>query len=52
LKYECIYLNAFDSFADANAGIDWWMTYYNNERPHSSLSDNKTPAEVYLELAA
>ncbi len=52
MKYECIYLNAFDSFADANAGIDWWMTYYNKERPHSSLSDNKTPAEVYLELAA
>jgi putative transposase len=51
LKYECIYLNAFDSFQEANAGIHEWMTYYNSERPHSSLGD-KTPAETYLKLAA
>ena len=51
LKYECIYLNAFDSFQEAKAGIHQWMTYYNNERPHSSLG-GRTPAEAYLELAA
>ncbi len=51
LKYECIYLNAFDSFKEAKAGIDQWMNYYNSERPHSSL-DDKTPAEAYFLLAA
>ena len=51
LKYECIYLNAFDSFKEAKAGIGQWMTYYNRERPHSSLGD-KTPEEFYLESAA
>ena len=51
LKYECIYLNAFDSFTEAKAGIGHWMNYYNVERPHSSLGD-KTPEEFYLALAA
>lgn len=51
LKYECIYLNAFDSIKDAGNGIASWMMYYNQERPHSSLGD-QTPAEVYMELAA
>ncbi len=51
LKYECVYLNAFDSVRDAAAGIDDWMRYYNVERPHSSLGD-RTPAEAYFEQAA
>jgi putative transposase len=51
LKYECVYLNAFDSVREAGAGITHWMNYYSNERPHSSL-DDRTPSEVYLELAA
>jgi putative transposase len=51
LKYECVYLNAFDSVRDAQRQIGLWMTYYNEERPHSSL-DDRTPAEVYLKSAA
>jgi putative transposase len=51
LKYECIYINAFDTFKEAWAGINHWMNYYNDERPHSSLND-KTPSEVYLKMAA
>ena len=51
LKYECVYLNAFDSVRDAAAGIDDWMRYYNIERPHSSLND-RTPQEAYFEKAA
>ena len=51
LKYECIYINAFDTFKEAWAGINHWMNYYNDERPHSSLND-KTPGEVYLKMAA
>lgn len=51
LKYECIYLNAFDSVRDAAGGIDDWMHYYNVERPHSSLGD-RTPFEAYWAHAA
>ena len=51
LKYECIYLNAFDTIREACDGIDYWMNYYNQERPHSSL-DDQTPSEMYQKLAA
>jgi len=51
MKYECIYLNAFDSFRDTLSGIGGWIEYYNDERPHSSLGD-QTPGQVYQQLAA
>jgi putative transposase len=31
-KYECVYLNAFDSVRDADQGIRNWMDYYSQER--------------------
>jgi putative transposase len=46
MKYECVYLNAFDSIREARDGIGHWMTYYNEERPHSTFGDH-TPSEVY-----
>jgi putative transposase len=51
LKYECVYLNAFDSVRDAAVGIGDWIRYYNEERPHSSLGD-QTPQEMYFARAA
>ena len=56
LKYECVYLNAFDNMKDAKEKLNFWIDYYNHERPHSSLND-QTPNEVYegtepLSLAA
>ena len=56
LKYECVYLNAFDNMKEAKEKINTWIDYYNHERPHSSLND-QTPNEVYegiepLSLAA
>ncbi|MEY8099128.1 transposase [Falsihalocynthiibacter sp. S25ZX9] len=36
LKYECIYLNAFENGSETRAGIGKWMAYYNAERPHST----------------
>jgi putative transposase len=56
LKYECIYLNAFETGSQARAGIGGWITYYNGSRPHTALG-GRTPAEVYttpadIELAA
>ena len=45
-KYECIYLNAFETASETRAGIGSWITYYNGERPHSTF-DGQTPDEVY-----
>ena len=47
LKYECVYLNAFDSIRQAQENIKHWMDFYNQERPHSSLND-RTPNETYF----
>lgn len=49
LKYECIYLNAFETGSQAKDGIGKWFYRYNKERPHSSL-DDKTPYEAYWKL--
>lgn len=46
LKYECVYLHAFETASETRAGIDSWITYYNGERPHSTF-DGQTPDEVY-----
>ncbi len=46
LKYECVYLNAFETGTQARQGIGFWIEYYNGRRPHSSL-DGWTPDEVY-----
>ncbi|PHS07248.1 MAG: hypothetical protein COA78_13540 [Blastopirellula sp.] len=46
LKYECIYLNAFETGSQARTGIGKWMTYYNTERPHSTHGI-LTPQEAY-----
>lgn len=46
LKYESVYLNAFETGSEARAGIDWWIEYYNSRRPHSTFA-GATPNEVY-----
>ncbi len=52
LKYEQVYLAEYSTGSQARAGIGWWMDFYNERRPHSSL-DDRTPDEAYtLEGAA
>lgn len=46
LKYECIYLHAFETGSAARQGISRWVARYNQDRPHSSL-DGHTPDEIY-----
>jgi len=46
LKYECVFLNAFETGSEARAGIGRWIGYYNAERPHSSFG-GRTPNETY-----
>jgi len=47
LKYEEVYLKAYDSVKTAKAGIDEWMRFYNMNRRHQGL-DSRTPDSVYF----
>lgn len=47
LKYEEVYLHAYDSVSAATAGINRYLTLYNTRRPHSSLND-LTPDTAYF----
>ncbi len=47
LKYECVFLHAFETGSEARAGIGRWIDYYNADRPHSAL-DGATPGEAYM----
>ncbi len=46
VKYECVYLHAFETGSQAKWQIGQWMDYYNAERPHSSHGI-LTPNEAY-----
>jgi len=46
LKYECVYLQAFETGSEARRGIGAWIGYYNRERPHSGIG-GLTPNEAY-----
>jgi putative transposase len=46
LKYECIYLHAFENSPEVRKGLKSWIDFYNTRRPHSSL-DDRTPDEAY-----
>jgi putative transposase len=47
VKYEEVYLHAYDSVAQARQGLESYFKFYNERRPHSSL-DGKTPDVVYF----
>ena len=50
LKYECVYLHAFETGSELRAGLAWWIGYYNTRRPHSGLDGRRrtrrTPRSV------
>jgi putative transposase len=46
VKYEDIYLKAYDSVSAARAGIAAYFDFYNTRRPHSA-HEGRTPDEVY-----
>ena len=46
LKYECVYLHAFETGSELRAGLTRWIGYYNGQRPHSALA-GRTPDEAY-----
>ena len=38
LKYECVYIHAFETGPELRAGLTKWIGYYNTNRPHSALA--------------
>ncbi len=46
VKYERVYLHAYDSVTEARQSIMQYLDWYNQSRPHSSL-DQQTPDEAY-----
>ena len=47
LKYECVYLHAWETGSQAKAGIGRWITFYNHQRPHAAHG-GQPPAVVYF----
>ena len=48
LKYEEVYLKAYETVSEARNGIGGWIEFYNYERRHQSL-DRRTPDQVFRE---
>jgi putative transposase len=48
IKYEEVYLKAYDSIPDAQRSLAAYLAFYNGRRPHRAL-DGQTPDAVYFE---
>ena len=46
VKYEEVYLRAYNSVSEARASLGRYLDLYNRRRPHSSL-DDQTPDQAY-----
>ena len=49
VKYEHVYLHAYDSTSEAKTKTSHYFEFYNQRRPHSRL-DRLTPDQVYFKL--
>ncbi|MEQ1519366.1 MAG: IS3 family transposase [Usitatibacteraceae bacterium] len=47
VKYEEVYLRAYDRVSEARERLGAYLDWYNRRRPHSSL-DGRTPDEAYF----
>lgn len=47
VKYEEVYLRAYDSVSEAKACLTRYFDFYNTRRPHQAL-DGQTPDEIYF----
>jgi len=47
IKYEEVYLRAYDTVSEARASLSCYLTFYNGRRPHSSLN-RQTPDQAYF----
>jgi putative transposase len=49
VKYEEVYLRAYDSVSEARQSIGRYIDFYNTRRPHTAL-DRRTPDQIYFGL--
>jgi len=49
VKYEEVYLKAYQNGKEARIGLGNYFRFYNTERPHQALG-YRTPAEVYTTI--
>ena len=49
VKYEEVYLHAYESVGEARAGLARYFEFYNQRRPHSTFG-GRTPDEVYFAM--
>lgn len=47
IKYEEVYLKAYDSVSQAKASLGQFITFYNNRRPHQAFA-GKAPDMIYF----
>ena len=47
VKYEDIYLHAYETASEVNAALERYFRFYNARRPHQSL-EYRTPDEAYF----
>ena len=48
IKYEDVYLHAYETVSAAQQGLERYVTFYNQTRPHRAL-DGHTPDGVYFD---
>src|SRR5260370_197709 len=49
VKYEEVYLRAYETVGEARSSIGRYLDFYNGRRPHSRL-DDRTPDQAYFDL--
>ena len=48
IKYEEVYLHAYETVSAAHQGVERYLMFYNQTRPHQAL-DGQTPNQVYYD---
>ena len=48
IKYEEVYLHAYESIGEARQSIGRYLAFYNARRPHTAL-DGRTPDQAYFD---
>ena len=48
VKYEEVYVRAYNSIREARQGLRRYLTVYSQHRPHRAL-DGKTPEQMYCD---